>query len=269
MTDVPAPAEAPRGAERVNRRFAGVGAALGLIAWYNLFQIPGVAGLVVGSSHPRLGTFLALAALLLVVPGTWWVARSVWGRGWRRAFPLGSVGPGVLAWTVLGVLALLMVEFGWFATLDRLHGLPSLESPLPRVGLVGVVLGAPLAEEALFRGYGLARIRELGGERRALLLTAAAFALAHVHWVKLPGSFALGLLAGWLVLRTESLWPALLAHATVNALAAALTVLKPAALEGPAPWALILGVASLGGVGLAVLGSPWVRGRIRGLSGPP
>ena len=62
---------------------------------------------------------------------------------------------------------------------------------------------------------------------------------------------------------------ALLAHATVNALAAALTVLKPAALEGPAPWALILGVASLGGVGLAVLGSPWVRGRIRGLSGPP
>lgn len=259
----------PSGAERVNRRFAGVGAALGLIGWYNLFQVPGLAGLGVGGAHPRLGTALAAAALFLVVPGTWGVARSAWGRDWRRAFPFAPVGPGLLAWTVLAVLGLLAVEFGWFAALDRLHGLPGLDSPLPRVGLVGVVLGAPLAEEVLFRGYGVARIRELGGERRALLLPAAAFALAHVHWVKLPGSFALGLLAGWLVLRTGSLWPALLAHATVNALAAALSLLKPAALEGPAPWSLILGVAALGGAGLAVLASAPVRGRIRGLSAPP
>ena len=257
-------------ADRVNRRFAGVGAAIGLLLWFLLFQIPAIPGFIVAKSHPRLGRFLVFLAMLLVPPFTFWLARSVGKREWRRAFPLARVEPGVLAWTLLWVLAFLAVEFAGLSAIDRIQGLPHQENPFSSVGVLGVVLGAPLAEEVLFRGYGIARIRELGGERRALLFTAAAFALAHMNWIKLPGTFVLGCFAGWLVLRTGSLWPALLAHVTVNAIAAmAMIFLKPAALDGHASWGLILGSAAGGGAVLALLCSPWVRGRIRGLSAPP
>ena len=267
MTEGESTAVAMSEADRVNRRFAGVGAAVGLFVWYNLFRLPGMAGLVISRSHPRLGAFLGFLGMLLVVPGAIWVARSVWGSGWRRAFPLAKVGLPILGWTVLCALAFLLVEFAGLAAMDRMVKLPQLESPIPQVGFLGILLGAPMAEEVLFRGYGLCRIRELGGERRALLFTAIAFALAHLDWIKFPGTFILGLFFGWLVLRTGSLWPALLGHFTINATAAALMLL--AAGDAPDrlfPWGRILVAGAAGVAGLALLWSRPVRSRIRELS---
>ncbi len=267
MPDAASLAAPNRESEQVNRRFAGVGAAVGLIVWYNLFQIPGVAGMLISRSHPRLGAFLGFLGMLLVVPGAIWVARSVWGSGWRKAFPMAKVGLPVLVWTILCALAFLLVELAWIGAVARMVRLPHLESPLPRVGFLGILLGAPIAEEVLFRGYGLARIRELGGEGRALLFTAIVFALTHIHWVKLPGTFALGLFLGWLVLRTGSLWPAFLGHFTVNACAVMLSHFLPG--ENPDPdfsWALILAVGATGLACLGLLWSPQARGRIRELA---
>ncbi|WP_257306727.1 CPBP family intramembrane glutamic endopeptidase [Geothrix campi] len=257
------------GTDRVNRAFAGVGAALGLFVWLNLFPLPLViASGIASKSHAHLGFLLGFLAMLTVVPGVLWVAKSAWGEHWRRALPLAPVGPGVLAWTVLGVLALLPVVMAWTWAIDRTVGLPSFRDPLASVGVLGVVLGAPIAEEVLFRGYGLARIRELGGERRALLLTALVFALAHGSWVKLPGTFVIGLLLGWLVLRTGSLWPAFLGHFTNNGAALVLGRLNPMPSFDPAKgsWTAILLVGAAGLAGLAILWSPQVRGRIRGLN---
>ena len=255
-------------AERVNRRFAGVGAALGLLVWYHLFRIPGLASsLVISRSHPRLGAFLGFLGFLLVVPGAIWVAKSVWGDQWRKALPMAKVGPPVLIWTVLCALAFLLVEFAWFEMMARTVRLPNIESPIPQIGFLGILLGAPIAEEVLFRGYGLARIRELGGERRALLFTAIVFASAHVHWIKFPGTFVLGYFLGWLVLHTGSLWPAFLGHFTINATVAILSLLAPNQTVDPkASWTLILAMGATGMGGLALLWVPRIRRRIRELA---
>ena len=152
-----------------------------------------------------------------------------------------------------------------YAGLNRTFGLPDIRNPKLLVGSLGVVIGAPLAEEILFRGYGLARIRELGGERRALLLSALDFALSH-HWVQWPFIFLFGLVLAWLVIQTGSLWPALLAHALNNGSMLVLTALGPLAfLESKQmPWTLILG---LGAAGLALLGGLWAaRNRFLGTS---
>ena len=263
-----APAEEP---SRINRAFAGVGVAVGLNLWMGLFTLPGyaVSG-VISRSHPRLGAFFGFLGLLLVIPGILSRAKGVWASGWRKALPLARVGPALLVWSLLCLAFFLSTEFAWLALIDRTLGLPKMDDPLPAIGVLGVVLGAPLGEEVLFRGYGLARIRELGGDRRALLLPAIAFALAHFYPVRLPGTFLMGLFLGWIVLRTGSLWPALLLHVVNNGVAAlSVLFMGSQATESTASWTQITLLAVIGLAGLAVLWLPQVRGRIKELAPRP
>jgi membrane protease YdiL (CAAX protease family) len=254
---------------RINRRFAGVGTTLGLFVWLNLFSLPlGIAAIIASKPHPLLGAVFGFLAMLTVVPGVLWVAKSAWGTEWRKALPLAPVGPGLLVWTVLCVFSQLLVVLAWAWAVDRTVGLPHFPDPVASVGVLGLVLGAPIAEEVLFRGYGLARIRELAGDQRALLFTALMFALVHGSWVKLPGAFAIGLFLGWLVLRTGSLWPALLGHFTNNGIAYVLSRLSPSPSFEPArgSWSFIVGLVLVGLTSLVLLGSPLIRGRISGLN---
>ncbi len=86
-------------------------------------------------------------------------------------------------------------------------------------GLVSVLILAPVAEEWLFRG-GVWHVLFAGGEHpwRAVVGSAALFALVHGNPAQMPGAFLLGMLFGWLTLRARSLWPAVLAHVANNAL---------------------------------------------------
>jgi len=270
VTPDPDPSAAAQEAARVNQAFAGVGVAVGLLPWLFLFTLPGyaVSG-VINRSHPRLGAFFGFLGLLLVIPGILWRAKGVWGADWRRALPLARVGPVLLGWSLLCLLFFLLAELAWISLIDRTLGLPKMDDPLPMIGVLGLVLGASLGEEVLFRGYGLARIRELGGERRALVLSALAFAIGHIHLVKLPGTFLIGLFLGWLVLRTGSLWPAILVHFANNLMAVIGQRLAPGSAEWTPSWSLMLLAATVGLAGLTLLLTPQVRGRIRELNAWP
>jgi len=70
---------------------------------------------------------------------------------------------------------------------------------------------AAAAEEALFRGYAFQALVQGIGAWPAVLLSSAAFALAHarnpsVDGVALANIFAAGIMLGWAYLRTRSLW---------------------------------------------------------------
>lgn len=80
---------------------------------------------------------------------------------------------------------------------------------------LAVVLVAPFAEELLFRGLG-ARVLAFAGTAVTIVVTSLAFALVHGILVALPslGIFAVGL--AWLRIRSDSVWPAFVAHAAYN-----------------------------------------------------
>ena len=85
-----------------------------------------------------------------------------------------------------------------------------------------VVIGAPLAEEVIFRGVllpGLAASRL--GTAGAAVLTAALWAAIHGQYdlFDMSAVFTLGLVFAAARLHTRSLWPPLLLHAAVNAVA--------------------------------------------------
>lgn len=73
-----------------------------------------------------------------------------------------------------------------------------------------------LGEELLFRGVILTGLRRTFPERSAIAVSAAMFATIHLSPIAFLHTGALGVLLGWLTLRTGSLWPAILVHAAWN-----------------------------------------------------
>ena len=144
-----------------------------------------------------------------------------------------------------------------------LRGLPQIDGTADLVFTVAVaVVLAPVLEEALFRGvilHGLARRR---GARSATLWTAAFSAFFHFYnpWQIVP-TFFLGLLLGWVVLVTRSLWSSILLHSAFNGLSLsvfALSIAPPAA----SPTLVAVGVVLFLLLGSAALlaGLAWLEG---------
>lgn len=92
----------------------------------------------------------------------------------------------------------------------------NLTGLLVNILLIGGTAG--LCEEFLFRGV-LQRSFEVFGKARAILLAAFLFSLTHLDFQKIFGTFALGVLIGFLVYRTDSLYSGMFAHFTNNSVA--------------------------------------------------
>lgn len=141
------------------------------------------------------------------------------GYRWRGQ----AVAAGAAAGLALSGLAALLVwaEHPWLPVASNN---PFVANPaaahmpltllLPLILLIGV--GAPLAEEALYRGLLFGGWRRRLGAGPAILGSAVLFGLAHVQpalWLPMA---ALGAGLAGLTARTGSLWPATAAHAAFN-----------------------------------------------------
>lgn len=87
-----------------------------------------------------------------------------------------------------------------------------------------IVTVVPLAEELFFRGLGVRALAPLGGAV-AVAGTAVAFALAHGFLTGFPPLFLFGLAVAWVRLRSDSVWPTVIAHGAYNLLGIAAIVL--------------------------------------------
>lgn len=96
------------------------------------------------------------------------------------------------------------------------------------LGILGGVILSPIWEEILFRGFFLNRLNESLSFWKSNFISAFLFMLAHVpYWVSKNGLstpvikdlvnvFLLGCLFGWVMKKTNSLWPAIGAHIANN-----------------------------------------------------
>jgi len=93
---------------------------------------------------------------------------------------------------------------------------------------IPAMIFSPLGEEFLFRGFMLRTLELRWGYRAAILIQAAIFAFVHLaHYglnplqpaliaVWLPSTFAIGLVLGWVVSESGSIWCAVIAHSIFN-----------------------------------------------------
>jgi hypothetical protein len=117
-----------------------------------------------------------------------------------------------------------------------------------------LVVLAPLVEETLFRGILLNRWATKWGIKRAIAVSALTFAILHVDLI---GAFVFGVCMSLLYLRTSSLWPPIIVHASYNAMVTAVMLIGAGRqstpdnpdLSAPSPWS---------GTIFVVLGAPFV-----------
>jgi membrane protease YdiL (CAAX protease family) len=155
----------------------------------------------------------------------------LWARGFRpwrflgldrlppaRQIPLVigiSVFVFLAAGALMAVLEILAPE-NWADRFDVSHVLDSVNGPWRTVLFAAVILGAPIAEETVFRGYLFPAFRQRMGLRPALFLQAALFSFIHLDPVGFAPRFLLGVVLGELSLFTGSLWASIFAHALNN-----------------------------------------------------
>ena len=74
-------------------------------------------------------------------------------------------------------------------------------------------------EEVLFRGILLESVRSKYSSGRAIVVSALMFGVIHIIPQQVVNAFVIGLILGYIYVRTDSLWPVIIIHALNNAMA--------------------------------------------------
>jgi membrane protease YdiL (CAAX protease family) len=86
-----------------------------------------------------------------------------------------------------------------------------------------IVTIVPFAEELFFRGIGVTVLSVLG-TTAAIIISAVVFAFAHGLLVAIPPLIVVAAGLAWVRVRSDSVWPGVLAHAAYNGIGLALAV---------------------------------------------
>jgi uncharacterized protein len=173
-------------------------------------------------------TVFSGAAVLALAAAHFVMVRVVDDLPWRAVWlDAAALGPRTLGWGVvvgaaaIAVPGVALLSAGWLEPVAA----PGTAGDAVRYGvlMLAVLLPAAVWEELLFRGYLLRVLRDAMGAWPAVLITGAAFGVAHAgNLVSVP-LLALvlvtlaGVLLGWIVLARRSLYAAIAAHLAWNA----------------------------------------------------
>ncbi len=104
----------------------------------------------------------------------------------------------------------------------------ALEDPSSTLDVIMIFIGSaiipPLIEEFAMRGVLMQSLRKYG-DAFAIVTSAFVFGVFHGNAVQMPFAFLCGLVIGYAVIATESLWTGVVIHALMNAMSAASSAL--------------------------------------------
>lgn len=217
------------------------GALVGLAALFTLSLVVGIAAGAAGAEDPQqalqdarflgisVGTILLFIQSAIFLAVAMWFATRRFGLDARLGFvSAGGLPPYLIAFgawmgglAIVGVWTFFVTEFGPEALRP-----PDNAQDLIRIAggqLIPVIIVAglfgPLAEETFFRGFLMPGLASRYGVGAGLLLSSMLFALIHVDPGLYVPTFVLGLMLGWVYLKTRSIWPSVAVHCAQNVLA--------------------------------------------------
>ncbi len=268
-------AASPDMASAPMRPYPGILAAVGLCLAVVLLQVG--LGLAFGAALPALGLSLPLLGVIGIANTLAFalvICWAVWrgGRRWTEALPFRAVRPVLYL-----PLAVMLIGFGILAS--ELDNLTRAVAPMPEqvaaafekiakggvASLITVIAVAPITEELFFRGIILQGFLARYGVQTALVVSALIFGLVHLNPYQFFSAFILGMVLGWVFLRTRSLWPCLAGHAIFNGHSFVIVALVPFNIRGYNPETVDLRVVEfqpwwldLTGLAALLIGFVWL-----------
>lgn len=107
----------------------------------------------------------------------------------------------------------------------------------PVYAIFSIVVIAPFYEELLFRKFMLGGLLKKVKPVYAILISSFFFALIHMNWLQGINAFILGIIAGWIYYKTESISLSIFAHFVNNFYALSIGILHETFLSEPVLWA--------------------------------
>lgn len=204
-------------------QYPSIWQAIGLLALFLLLQVVGAIPLFPLVFVADMGTVVCVVNVAACLAVLWWGFRKT-HRSLREVFPLTS-------FRLITLLPLSLAVVGLHVILSEADNVTRWIMPMPTFleqvfsdlakgglsSLVALLIVAPLTEELLCRGLILGGFLRRYSVRKAVLASALLFAALHVNPYQFFTPFALGVLIGWVFLKTRSLWPCIYAHALNNA----------------------------------------------------
>ena len=229
----PPPELALRRDLRKNANITGIATLLifgvSMLLWETYgFTFPFIRSLIPGESV----MWLTYTAMFFIFCITFWIPCVVMSR-WlqipaKTAYPMRPVRADVMI-SAIGIclgarfVGALLVE-RVSETMEIITGglaptMPSLPTP-ETTGVyilyaINIVVAPSIFEELLFRGVMLQALRRFG-DHFAVVSTSILFALMHGNLMQGPYALLLGLLIGYFVIYTGSLWTGIAMHAANN-----------------------------------------------------
>lgn len=226
---------------------------VGLLALHLLLQILfSNAAVILSGADPTNTRDVVKASLAVVLPASlivfavgWWLAgfrggvrAEVLNMRWPRFTLLGWIVV-IFGFIVLMYCAIMMIVLALGIDLSQYTPGPNGQSPQsgsaglvkeamfdianePRLFFIilpSVAIGAPLAEEMIFRGQLFTALSATRlGASGATLLTAALWSLLHMTepWLSIGLVFVMGLIFGCLMIRFGSIWVTMICHGAWN-----------------------------------------------------
>lgn len=115
------------------------------------------------------------------------------------------------------------------------------------LGIVAIAIMAPILEELLFRGAIMRHLLAQGKRPQvAILISALIFGLVHINPAQVLFAFMFGILLGWVLYHSGSLFPCILIHFINNSISVILMYLYGAD-DQAIPFVLALGAMAITG----------------------
>ncbi len=197
----------------------------------------GINGAVLNAT---IGSLIYVLSIVLVIGLPWLVLKSRTTAkevGLHRLpswLDIGITPLGFLAYLLLSALLLAFAQqFLTFIDFDQPQatGFDQISLQYEYIlAFITLVVVAPIAEEVLFRGYLLGKLRKYTATWLAVLITSLLFALVHFAWNVGIDVFALSIVLCLVTIWSKSLWPAILLHMLKNFVAFYFLFINPTLL---------------------------------------
>ncbi|HPI74009.1 MAG TPA: type II CAAX endopeptidase family protein [bacterium] len=219
--------------EPSRKKFPSLAGAVGLLLFSILVQILMLLGLVaynwiVHQNFSAAGMAASLPIFILTYLVTF---GSTVLLGWRltrepfrTVFRFTAFSYKIIPWFISLLLGLAVVLFETMAVVTLIKPVSPwlmelmrrlMEQSVPLALLAGGILG-PFLEEMLFRGLVLRGFLHRYSPWQAIVLSSLLFGILHLNIWQFVSAFVLGLVLGWMYMRTRSLWPCFILHSLHN-----------------------------------------------------